>query len=502
MHCKAKQAKLSGQKDSDEEVKIRSKSDLYVLQHIKDIDRVMRLAQGNLNPNANFQQNKAKVMWGAMFPHYIVDDSFLNSTEEIITIHSDGKIVNDYLGSKTLEDDLQFYLKMMPSSEDEDEDKDCSKFVEKQTYKTPSDISPASLCVSRKVSSNRNLSQQNTEKIGQSLSKHTTSKCDELDQGKTVHQTASKLQENERILPAMTSTNTSGGNLWRKTPSSSCANRKYSDSMITLHMTSEATRETVSQLRRPSSTSRSHINTSLTDVSQICLPMERLELKRPTTSPGVTVSLSKVKLPSLDMKGKQPNKIKGKRSQKNPMTSQSTFLLPISEQETKYNYLLSSCRMEPVIYEYPNLNEANYRSAGSYRSNNKSFIRAIASEACAGKPLEHYLRSRRNTTAVILLHFWQRSHEYLSLKSLANQSKLDMLRFRQAQALILRHLQQCSMEQVVLPAGLNSSLQQLLPYGHGDDLLVKAQDITAQVRKNSSLGQTQLICCFPYSPFN
>ncbi len=289
------------------------------------------------------------------------------------------------------------------------------------------------------------------------------------------------------------------------------SSQRRSSTTLSIHVSGEGFTQTVSEHKcRP-------LRTHITATSEHELNKPSLghlaELKRPITSPAVTMSSGPSRLSTPAATGSaRRSKTPGKKSKKKKSKrTKLPKLKPKGRQEKQKTTNILSLRPQPCLpsiveLKYPekdvhsndepslkidhkvHLDPASFHHSDSsfitYRCENYQFMVAMAAEACCGKPLEHYLISKKDTAGVQMLHFWQDSQAYISLK-LAQSGCLDYYQFRQARLLILRHLQADFAEgsfPLGLPVDMCRLLQKLLPLGKGDEFLLSAQDIVSQVK--------------------
>lgn len=62
------------------------------------------------------QRHKAGVTWNALFPPCEVDDTFLTCSEDIVTMHKDGRLVLEPMDSSRMELELGRYAHDISSS--------------------------------------------------------------------------------------------------------------------------------------------------------------------------------------------------------------------------------------------------------------------------------------------------------------------------------------------------------------------------------------------------
>ena len=92
VHCKLQRDKLlvNGTASKESVYKIRSQSALEVLKDVKEIDKALRLVQGDLQCDKVVKKRIAKYNWRKMFPENTIDSSFLNEDGQLVTLHTDG----------------------------------------------------------------------------------------------------------------------------------------------------------------------------------------------------------------------------------------------------------------------------------------------------------------------------------------------------------------------------------------------------------------------------
>ena len=92
IHCKLQRNKLLIHDTSGKEsvYNIRSETALEVLKDVKEIDKALRLVQGDLQCSQVVRKRIAKYNWRKLFPENTIDGSFLNDDGDLVTLHADG----------------------------------------------------------------------------------------------------------------------------------------------------------------------------------------------------------------------------------------------------------------------------------------------------------------------------------------------------------------------------------------------------------------------------
>ncbi len=70
-------------------------SDAMLQDNMQSIDFALKMAQGKplTMMNEESHQKRAEVNWRSLFPHQLqVDDKFLSTKDEVVTVHDDGKV--------------------------------------------------------------------------------------------------------------------------------------------------------------------------------------------------------------------------------------------------------------------------------------------------------------------------------------------------------------------------------------------------------------------------
>ena len=108
IHCNSLKSKRDKQKQSA--LKVKSQSDLAILRDVKNIDKALAVLQGNLRAGLKVKLMKARMNWKAMFPENQIDDTFLSSSEEVVTLHNDGGVTVETPATAKFEEMMQKYL--------------------------------------------------------------------------------------------------------------------------------------------------------------------------------------------------------------------------------------------------------------------------------------------------------------------------------------------------------------------------------------------------------
>ncbi len=96
-------------------------SETMLQDNMQNIDFALRMAQGRplIMMNEESQQKRAEINWRSLFPHQLqVDDKFLSTKDEVVTVHENGKVSINQTDPKVMDKELVKYTlpsKPLPS---------------------------------------------------------------------------------------------------------------------------------------------------------------------------------------------------------------------------------------------------------------------------------------------------------------------------------------------------------------------------------------------------